>query len=46
MREAKVGALIYLQTNKKLKTILNSSMSMILVEANVCMPLKGTVRPI
>lgn len=46
MREAKVGALICLKMNKKLKINLNSSMSMILVEANVCMPQKGTVGPI
>lgn len=47
MREAKVGTFICLKTNKQnLKIILNSSMSMVLVEANVCMPPKGTVGPI
>lgn len=45
MRKAKVGALICLKTTKKEQLILNST-AMILIEANACMPLKGTVGPI
>lgn len=38
--------MICLKTNRILKTTLKSSKPMVLVEANVCMPLKGTVGPI